>query len=233
MAPIPDVFLSSLPLRRKRTWIERPGRGRLLPFPAPGLAPLEQNMDLFRDGKPPKRRSRRDSLSGRAKELQRARHAAVKKVTADIEERFNFNTAISAIMELVNAAYGFLNEISAEERERHRALIGEALETIIVLLAPFAPHICEELWHRCGFAGSVHKQQWPSYNQEMLQVEEVEVVIQVNGKVRGRILVPAGLSEEELLEEARQNEKVRPYLEGKELVKAITIPGKLVNIVVR
>lgn len=195
---------------------------------------LQQNMDLFRDGKTSGRAETGEiPLSGRAKELQRARHAAIKKVTADIEERFNFNTAISAIMELVNAAYGFLNEISAEDRDRHGALIGEVLETIIILLAPFAPHICEELWHRCGFMGSVHKQQWPSYNQEMLQVEEVEVVIQVNGKVRGRILVPAGLSEEELLEEARQNEKVRPYLEGKELIKAITVPGKLVNIVVR
>jgi len=194
---------------------------------------FQQNVDLFTDKTLGREEAWGLPVSGKEEELQRASHAAIKKVTADIEERFNFNTAISAIMELVNATYGYLNETAEEDRVRNRTLICRVLETIVILLAPFAPHICEELWHRCGLAGSVHQQQWPSFDPKLLQVEEAEVVIQVNGKVRGRILVPVNSSEGELLEEARRNEKVLPYLEGKEVLKAITVPGKLVNIVVR
>ncbi|RJX28798.1 MAG: leucine--tRNA ligase [Dethiobacter sp.] len=194
---------------------------------------FQQNMDLFTDKTPVRGEDRGLPVSGKEEELQRASHAAIKKVTADIEERFNFNTAISAIMELVNATYGYLNETAEEDRMRNRTLICQVLETIVIILAPFAPHICEELWHRCGFTGSVHRQQWPSFDPKLLQVDEAEVVIQVNGKVRGRIIVPVNSSGEELLEEAHKNEKVRPYLEGKEVLKAITVPGKLVNIVVR
>jgi len=160
-------------------------------------------------------------------------HLSIKKVTADIEERFNFNTAISAIMELVNATYSYLNEAGGEKRERFSPLICRVLENIIILLAPFAPHICEELWHKCGFEGSVHLQKWPHYDPQLLKEEKAEVVIQVNGRVRGRIFVPAGFSDGELLEEARRNEKVQSYLEGKEIVKTIAVPGKLLNIVVR
>ncbi len=166
-------------------------------------------------------------------ELRRAMHAAIKKVTYDIEERFNFNTAISAIMELVNSIYGYFNLAEEEAVERHRIFLGEVLETVIVLLAPFAPHLCEELWHQCGRRESVHRESWPSYDAAALKVEEVEVVVQVNGKVRGHIQVAADLSEDELLEAAREHERVKSYLQGKEVVKTITVPQKLVNIVVR
>lgn len=194
---------------------------------------FQQNMDLF-SGKveignalpemPP--------LCQAEEELQRALHFAIKKVTVDIEERFNFNTAISAIMELVNAVYGYLNETGDGERECFTPLLRQVLESIVLLLAPFAPHIAEELWHRCGFEESVHRQKWPAYEARFLQVEEAEIVIQVNGKVRGRILVPVDSPEDALLAEARRHEKVLPYLKGKEVVKTITVPGKLVNIVV-
>ncbi|HHT46275.1 MAG TPA: leucine--tRNA ligase [Firmicutes bacterium] len=190
------------------------------------------NLDLFEDNGQNKPADM-PPLEKEEKGLLRAMHAAIKKVTGDIEERFNFNTAISAIMELVNAAYGYLNDTSPERRESFSPLLRRVMETIIILLAPFAPHISEELWHRCGHEDSVHLQKWPDFDPRALAVEEAEVVIQVNGKVRGRILIPVDSSEDELLERARSNERVRPYLEGKEIVKTITVPGKLVNIVVR
>ncbi len=167
------------------------------------------------------------------KELRRVLNATIKRVTADIEERYNFNTAISAIMELVNALYAYLGEAGPEQRDTHRVLLRQSLETVLLLLAPFAPHICEELWHQCGLQGSVHQQSWPAYDPAALEVEEVEIVIQVNGKVRGRVLVPADSSEVDLLEAARGHERVRPYLEGKEILKTVTVPRKLVNIVAR
>ena len=195
---------------------------------------FQQNTALFKDQSLKDKKTLGSLFSGKEKDLLRACHATIKKVTVDIGERFNFNTAISAIMELVNATLGYLNETPAESDSADRKLLlREVLETIVKLLAPFAPHISEELWHRCGFTGSVHKQKWPSFDAELLQMEEAEIVIQINGKVRSRILVPINLSEEELLEEARCNDRVRPYLEGKEVFKTITVPGKLINIVVR
>ncbi len=166
-------------------------------------------------------------------ELRRTLHYTIKKVTVDIEERFNFNTAISAIMELVNAVYGYFNATGSSERENFAPLLRQVLENIILLLAPFAPHIAEELWHKCGFKESVHLQKWPVYEERFLQVEETEIVIQVNGKVRGRMLVSIDIPEETLLAMACRHEKVLPYLQDKKVVKTILVPGKLVNIVVR
>jgi len=166
-------------------------------------------------------------------ELRRACHAAVKKVSVDVGERFNFNTAISAIMELVNTLYNYFNECGPEQKERHRLLLREIMETVVIILAPFAPHISEEIWRGLGHTSSVHRQAWPAYDPDFLEVEEVEVVIQVNGKVRGRILLPAAVGEDELMEAVQGQEKVRPFLEGKEIAKIISVPGKLVNIVVR
>jgi len=173
-----------------------------------------------------------DSPAGPAEEaLARAAHAAVKKVTEDIEQRFNFNTAISAIMELVNAIYTYRQEKAPAAQ--HRATLCEVMDKLILVLAPFAPHLAEEAWQMLGHNPSVHCQTWPSFNPAMLQRQEVEVVIQVNGKVRGRVTVPAGLSEEDLLARARENERIAELIQGKEMVKAITVPDKLVNIVVR
>ncbi len=163
--------------------------------------------------------------------LLRSVHAAIKKVTADIEERFNFNTAISAIMELVNAAYAYRQSVTDEKC--HRGVLRIALETMIILLSPFAPHIAEESWQLIGGSGRVHDQNWPVYEPRMLEVDRVEIVIQVNGKVRGRVEVPVESSEEELVEEARGNERVGELLKGKEVIKVITVPNKLVNIVLR
>ncbi len=163
--------------------------------------------------------------------LNRAVHAAMKKVTDDIQERFNFNTAISAIMEMVNAIYAYRQEVEPERQ--HRGALREAMIKLILILAPFAPHLAEEAWQMLGHGKSVHRQAWPDYDPSMLQLEEVEVVIQINGKVRGRITVPIGLEGDAMLEAARANERVSALIRDKEIVKAVTVPGKLVNIVVR
>ncbi len=164
------------------------------------------------------------------KELERSLHAAIKKVTIDIQERFNFNTAISAIMELVNAIYAYRQ---SEVTEGNKIILRNALEKMVLLLAPFAPHLAEEAWETLGYSESVHHQNWPTYDPQKLVVEEIEVVIQINGKVRGRIVVPADCPEEELIEAARANERIGELLVDKEVVKVVAVPGRLVNIVVR
>ena len=164
------------------------------------------------------------------KELRGAVHGTIKKVTADIQERFNFNTAISAIMELVNAISAYRQ--AAEPMRQHRPLLREALESLVLLLAPFAPHLAEECWHLLGHKESVHRQSWPAYDPQLLLVDEVEVVVQINGKVRAKLLLPAGASPEEMLAAARAHERIGSLLAGKTELKAFTVPDKLVNFVV-
>ncbi len=164
-------------------------------------------------------------------ELQRSLHAAIKKVSVDIEERFNFNTAISAIMELVNAIYAYRQAVKTENY--NHGILREVLEKTVILLAPFAPHLAEEGWELLGGEGSVHRQCWPTYDPKMLEVDQVEVVIQINGKVRGRITVPTDCPEDQLIEAARSGDRIGELLEDKEIVKVITVPNKLVNIVAR
>lgn len=169
-------------------------------------------------------------LSSREKELYTAFHAAVKKVSQDIRERFNFNTAISAIMELVNSTYYYLDKV---EKDRvNKNLFTECVKGLIVLLAPFAPHISEELWEIAGEKESVYMQSWPDYNPEALKVEEVEVVVQVNGKVRDRMKIPADCSPEEMVQAAKELPKIQTYLDSKKIIKEIAIPKKLVNLVI-
>ncbi|MCW3489292.1 leucine--tRNA ligase [Dethiobacter alkaliphilus] len=163
-------------------------------------------------------------------ELRRAAHTALKKVTEDIEERFNFNTAISAVMEAVNTAYGYMNE---KEDHINTVAMTEFLEMLVLVLAPFAPHLGEEMWERLGKEGSVHQQQWPAYDPDVLQVAEVEIVVQVNGKVRGKLTIPAGLDKEAMQQQAMADDRIAQLVEGKQVVKAITVPDKLVNLVVR
>ncbi len=163
--------------------------------------------------------------------LQRSVHAAIRKVTCDIQERFNFNTAISAIMELVNAIYAYRQ--SAKITDQNHIVLRDALDKTILLLAPFAPHLAEETWQMLGHSESVHRQDWPQYDPEKLLVKEIEVVIQINGKVRGRITVAAGCPQDELIEAARGNEHIVELLAGREVLKVVAVPGRLVNIVVR
>jgi leucyl-tRNA synthetase len=172
-----------------------------------------------------------DVFGASEESLERNVHEVIKKVTSDIQERFNFNTAISAIMELVNAAYAYRQAAAVEEQ--NQALLKDTLQKIILLLAPFAPHLAEESWHLLDQPGSVHRQSWPEFDPAKLVLEEVEIVVQINGKVRGRVTVPADCTEEELVQFAKSSERVGQLLEGKEIVKVIPVPGRLVNIVVR
>jgi len=171
------------------------------------------------------------AVTAQETDLERHVHASIKKVTSDIEERFNFNTAISAIMELVNATYAYRQAVKSAEQ--NHAVLRETLEKTVLLLAPFAPHMAEELWRQLGYISSVHKQFWPEYDPEKLLVEEVEVVVQINGKVRGRIIVPSECTDDDLIEKARENERIGELLAGKDVAKTIIVPGRLVNIVVR
>ena len=169
------------------------------------------------------------TLTKTEKELRRVLHTTIKKVTEDVGNRFNFNTAISSIMELVNAIY------TAKDKGEtiNDSLIREVISALLRLLAPFAPHIAEELWHEVIGTGSVHKMKWPEYDANATVLDEVEVVLQINGKVRDRIVVAAGLDAKGLEQKAMEQEKVQAAIDGKKVVKVICIPNKIVNIVVK
>ncbi len=155
-------------------------------------------------------------------------HATLKKVTEDLSEKFGFNTAISALMELINEMYKY-----KELDNRNNAIIKEGIETIVTILAPFTPHIGEELWTMIGKEGSVFDISWPKYDETALVKDEVEVVVQVNGKVRGKLTVGANVSRDEMQELAMADEKIKALVEGKTIVKVVAVPKKLVNIVVK
>ncbi len=167
------------------------------------------------------------ALTKEEKELRRVLHVTIAKVTEDIEQRFTFNTAISSVMELVNAFYGF-----QDSKDVNPGLVREVVLALVKMLAPFAPHITEELWSAIA-PGSVHKQSWPTWEEAAMAQDEVEIVLQINGKVRDRITVPSGLGREEAEKAALAQPRVRQYTEGKTIVKVVAIPDKLVNIVVK
>lgn len=152
---------------------------------------------------------------------------AIKKVSDDIGERFNFNTAISTIMEMVNEMYRY------KEGEVNKALYGAAIRNLIIMLAPFVPHVTEEMWEHLGFEDSVHEQAWPTYDESALVKDTVEIVVQINGKIKEKINIPGDLSKEEMEKIAMEDEKVKGLTEGKNVVKVIAVPNKLLNIVVK
>ena len=170
-----------------------------------------------------------DSLSKDETALRRELHRAIKKVTEDLDGKFNFNTAISTVMELVNAMYQFKDSHESVQSD----LAKELVEKLTLLLAPFVPHITEEIWYECGFEGSVHAASWPTYEESALVVDEVEVAVQVNGKVRDKLTVSVSLSKEELEAAAKALPRVQEFTEGKTVVKVIVVPKKLINIVVK
>lgn len=153
-------------------------------------------------------------------------HKTIKKVTEDLE-RFSFNTAISAIMELVNGLY------LVKEKPISGVVVKEAVENLLILLAPFVPHITEELWETVGNKDSVHLQPWPKYDKKYLIEDEIEIVIQVNGKVRGKVILPRTATREDMKQAALNNEKAKAHIAGKNVSKIIIVPKKLVNIVAK
>jgi leucyl-tRNA synthetase len=154
-------------------------------------------------------------------ELTRKAHATIAKVTDDVGRRYAFNTAISAVMELVN-------ELS---RDPHGAEARFAAETAVSLLQPYAPHVTEELWQRLG-RSRLWEEPWPVADESLLERTTFELVVQVNGKVRDRVEVPADASEDELVAAAQESERVRSFIDGAEVQQTIVVPQKLVNLVV-
>lgn len=170
------------------------------------------------------------NLSEADKDLRRVLHTSIKKVTNDIETRFNFNTAISTMMELVNALYAY----KEAAKEPNSGLIYEAISDLIKMMSPFVPHITEELWRGAIDANSsVHEQSWPECDEEALKVDNVEIVLQVNGKVRGRLTVPAEATKEELEKIAMADANVQAHIGDATVRKVICVPGRLVNIVAK
>jgi len=170
------------------------------------------------------------NLSEADKDLRRVLHSSIKKVTNDIETRFNFNTAISTMMELVNALYAY----KEAAKEPNAGLIYEAISDLIKMMSPFVPHITEELWRGAIDANSsVHEQGWPECDEEALKVDNVEIVLQVNGKVRGRLTVPAEATKEELEKIAMADANVQAHIGDATVRKVICVPGRLVNIVAK
>ncbi len=162
------------------------------------------------------------------KQLDYILNNTIKRVTEDIGNRFNFNTAISAIMELTNEIYRY-----KELEDVNLGLLRSAAEKLVLLLSPFIPHVCEEMWEGLGFVEPVYTAPWPEYNEKALVKESVEIVIQINGKVKAKIEVPSGLDRDEMQKICMDDNAVKALVEGKDVVKVIAVPGKLLNIVVK
>lgn len=169
-----------------------------------------------------------DKVSDSAKELRRITHQTIKRVTTDIDERMHFNTAISAIMELVN----HLHQIELSEDEIYRSVLRESIESLVILISPFTPHLAEELWEQLGNQTSMIYTTWPKWDEDALKTDEVLIVIQVNGKLRSQTYVPADATEDEVREAVLADEKIQRYIEGKQVRKVIVVPKKLANVVV-
>ncbi|HEY2018548.1 MAG TPA: leucine--tRNA ligase [Bryobacteraceae bacterium] len=160
------------------------------------------------------------------KKVLRKLHQTLRSITEDFETRWHFNSCIAKIMEFVNVIY-------AEEANISPAAMPEIVEKLALMLAPFAPYVAQEIWEELGREGPVFRQCWPAYDAELAKEEEAEIVVQVNGKLRSHIRAPFGTPKEELEARALADEKVKPYLAGKQVVKVIVVPDKIVNIVVK
>ena len=169
--------------------------------------------------------------------LRRRVHRTIERVTIDIDKRLHLNTPVAALMELLNDLQDFCRDATDPDQP----FIKEAGLSMALLLQPFAPHISEELWQGLGGQGSAARQAWPVPSPRWLAEDEVEIVVQVNGKVRARISVPAGagrllappsLSESEAVAQARADARVAPHLEGRAIRKIVFLPGRLLNLVV-
>ncbi len=178
-----------------------------------------ENLDIIRNAELP------TGMEGEARRLRRITHRTIRKVTEDIDGRFHFNTAIAAIMELVNAIYSF------EVKREYPGVLREAIESTVRLLAPFVPHVAEELWANLGHQQDLFQAGWPAWDDQALIEDEKLIVVQVNGKVRGKVTVSAEADEETVKNAALTDENVARFIEGKTLRKVIVVPGRLVNVV--
>lgn len=162
------------------------------------------------------------------KDLLYTLHSAIEKVTEDTSGRFQFNTAIASIMELVNGLYKY-KELAAS----NYAIVKDCIENLIVILSPFTPHICEEMWQHLGHDTSVYQEPWPQYDEKALIKDTVEIVVQINGRIKEKLNMPNDLDKNEFEKAAMEDEKVKALVDGLNIVKVVSVPGKLINIVVK
>jgi leucyl-tRNA synthetase len=173
----------------------------------------------------------KELLDGDLKNFRRKIHQTIRKVSSDIEDRFHFNTAISAIMELVNALY--LLERPGKDDRVGLSVVREAMEAIILMLAPIVPHVAQELWTMLGEKSALFFATWPIWDDAVASAEEMTIVVQVNGKVRSKMIVPVDEAAEKIQALALADEKVAKFIEGKPIIKQVYVPGRLVNIVIK
>jgi len=166
-----------------------------------------------------------------ARAIQRKLHQTIKRVSDDFQGRWHFNTCVSAIMELVNVLYGAEDAIA--KKEVPEPFLAEVQRNLILLLAPFAPYLTHELWEMLGEKGSLLRAPWPKYDAALAKEEEIEIPVQINGKLRSRVVVPADATEDFVIERALADDKVKSAVAGKQIVKKLYVPGRLVNIVVK
>ena len=193
---------------------------------------VQDNLEIIRQVSQPADPAAK--LAKELKELRRFTHVTIKRVTDDIETRIQFNTAIAAIMEFVNHLYAFREWWQSKKNhdDIDRSLLKEAIDTLVLLLAPFAPHIADEMWSQLGHDTLIHRAQWPTYQDEYLRADEIEIVIQVNGKVRQKLSVPAGIADDDLKAQSLADPRILEWTQDKPVKKVIVVPKKLVNIVV-
>jgi leucyl-tRNA synthetase len=184
-------------------------------------------------------------LDAEQRAVRRRTHATIGRVTRDIDPRMHLNTAISAAMEMVNDLYAFCESRGLRptgrddeppaviDRPETAAVLREAIEALVLLLSPFTPHLSEELWERLGHADGIVAAGWPAFDPEAAREEVIEVPVQVNGRVRGRVTLPADATEVEMQAAAHAAPQIRPLLEGMIIVKTVVASGRLVNIVVK
>jgi len=181
------------------------------------------------------------------RKLRQKTHETIRRVTLDLDPRVHLNTAVSALMELVNELYAFCNRserlrvgaaadlpvaVGAVESAGTVAVLKEAIEALVLMLSPFTPHMAEELWERLGHAGGIVAAGWPAFDEHVAKADEIVVPVQINGKVRARLAVPADTSEERLRAIALADPQVAKHLEGKTVKKVVVAGGRLVSIVV-
>jgi leucyl-tRNA synthetase len=167
--------------------------------------------------------------------IRRKTHDTIRRVTVDIEERMHLNTAVSSLMELVNELYAFSDSDSIAPqsgRPQTLAVAREAMDALVVMISPFAPHTAEELWQMLGHTAGLTRAAWPAFDPEVAKAQEVVVPVQINGKVRARLTVPAGLADDQLKERALADPAVQSHIVGKTVIKVVVGKGPLVSVVI-